>query len=208
MSFVRSIWLPVTLAVLFGLGGCASVPTAPGVPRAAPFEVLGRVLVSYDGRAFTANVRWLHARDSDELWLMTPTGQALAHLLQDDEGAVLTGADQTQYRAARVEGLTRRALGWELPMTRLQYWVRAAPAPVTPPDSPAEVGERDAEGRIRQLTQDGWRIRYEHYPPAQNAGLPRRLELTGATQAMRLVIDTWRDEDGGAAKTTTAPAAR
>ncbi len=208
MSFARALWLPATLAVLFGLGGCAGLPPAPGVPRAAPFEVLGRVLVSYDGRAFTANVRWLHASDSDEIWLMTPTGQALAHVREDGEGAVLTGADQTQYRAARVEALTRRALGWELPMTRLQYWVRGTPAPASPADAPAEVGERDEAGRIRQLTQDGWRIRYEHYPPARNAGLPWRLQLAGATQSMRLVIDTWRGGDGSPAQAVAAPVTR
>ena len=75
-------------------------------------------------------------------------------------------------------------------MTRLQYWVRGAPAP----GSAAEITERDALGKIRQLTQDGWRVTYEYYPPAESDGLPRRMELVGATQTMRLVIDTWRTE--------------
>jgi outer membrane lipoprotein LolB len=209
MSFARSLFLPVVLAALLGLGGCASLqPQTPAAPRAAPFEVLGRVLVSYDGRAFTANVRWRHAPDADEIWLMTPTGQALAHLHEDGTGAVITSADQTQYRASRVEALTKRALGWELPMTRLQYWVRGVPAPVIPPDAPAEIGERDTAGRIRQLMQDGWRISYEHYPLTQNDGLPRRLELVGAAQTLRLVIDTWRGEDDKPAEASAAPAMR
>jgi outer membrane lipoprotein LolB len=195
MSFVRAFFLP---AVLLGLGGCASLQ--PQTPTA-----LGRVLVSYEGRAFTANVRWLHAPDADEIWLMTPTGQALAHLQQDATGAVITSADQTQYRAARVEALTRRALGWELPMARLQYWVRGVPAPAIPPEVPADIRERDTAGRIRQLAQDGWRISYEHYPPTQNEGLPRRLDLAGATQTMRLVIDTWRGEHDAKAETAAAP---
>jgi outer membrane lipoprotein LolB len=201
MSVVRALFL---LAALLVVSGCASVPPRQEVARAAPFEILGRVLVSYQGRAFTAHVRWLHAADTDEIWLMTPTGQALAHLLENAGGAVITSADQTQYRAARVEALTQRALGWELPVTRLQYWVRGVPAPSLPPDTPAEIGERDTAGRIRNLAQDGWRIGYEHYPPEQNEGLPRRVELVGATQTLRLVIDTWRREDE---TTADAPAA-
>jgi outer membrane lipoprotein LolB len=208
MSVARSIFPALVLAALLGLGGCASLPQTPAAPRAAPFEVLGRVLVSYDGRAFTAHVRWLHAADTDEIWLMTPTGQALAYLHEDSAGALITSADQTQYRASRVEALTKRALGWELPMTRLQYWVRGVPAPVIPPDVPAEIGERDAAGRIRHLAQDGWRISYEHYPPAQNDGLPRRLELAGATQTLRLVIDTWRGEVDKPAEAVVAPVMR
>ncbi len=191
MIFFRAFFLPALLVTL--LSGCASLfqtPTKPTVERAAPFDVLGRVSVSYDGRAFSANVRWVHLADVDEMWLMTPTGQALAKLREDAAGAVLTGADKSQYRAAHVEALTQRALGWELPMSRLQHWLRGVPAPVVP----AEIVERDAAGKIRQLKQDGWRITYDYYPPAENEGLPRRMELTGATQTMRLVIDTWRRE--------------
>jgi outer membrane lipoprotein LolB len=190
MILKQSFCLPVLLALLLGLSGCASLTPEPAIARAAPFDVLGRVLVNYDGRGLTAHVRWLHAQDADEIWLMTPTGQALAHVREDAEGAVITTADQTQYRAARVEALTRRALGWELPISRLQYWVRAMPAP----GGPAEITERDAAGKIRTLAQDGWRIAYDYYPSGQNDGLPRRLEVVGAAQTLRLVIDTWNTE--------------
>lgn len=190
MILKRVFFLPVLLAVLLGLNGCASLTSAPRIARAAPFDMLGRVLVSYDGRGLTANVRWLHASDADEIWLMTPTGQALAHVREDAEGAVITTADQTQYRAAHVESLTQRALGWELPITRLQYWLRGVPAP----GGSAEITERDAAGKIRTLAQDGWRITYDYYAPGQNDGLPRRLELVGTNQTLRLVIDTWNPE--------------
>ncbi len=187
MVFLRAA---VTFGAL-GLSGCASVQPLPqNAGRAAPFDVLGRVLVHYDGRAFSANVRWMHAADADEIWLLTPTGQALAQMREDGEGATLTGADKSQYRASRVESLTKQALGWELPVARLQHWIRGTPVP----NSPAEITERDAAGKVRQLAQDGWKITYDYYPPAENEGLPRRMEVVGATQTLRLVIDTWRRE--------------
>lgn len=177
--------------VAFGLSGCASVQPLPqNAGRAANFDLLGRVLVHYEGNAFSANVRWMHAADADEIWLMTPTGQTLAQMREDATGATLTAADQTQYRAGRVESLTKQGLGWELPMARLQHWIRGTPVP----NNPAEIIERDAAGKIRQLAQDGWKITYEYYPAAENQGLPRRMEVVGATQTLRLVIDTWRKE--------------
>lgn len=192
MSFCRVFGvraLPLLLAAL--LGACASVPELrKPAARAAPFDVLGRVLVSYDGRAFTANVRWVHGAQSDDLWLMTPTGQALAHMHENASGATLTSADQTTYRGADVETLTQRGLGWALPIGRMQYWLRGEAVP----DTPSEIVERNGEGRTRQLAQDGWRITYDYYPATQNGGLPRRLELVGEAQTLRLVIDTWRDE--------------
>lgn len=188
-----SLALPLFLTLSLGLQGCAGWSPSqrePVMARAAPFDVLGRVLVSFDGRAFTANVRWLHAAQADDIWLMTPTGQALAYLREDGDGASFTGADQTTYRAARLESLSKRALGWELPVTHMQHWLRGEAAP----GLPAEIVERAADGRARQMTQDGWRITYDYHPSDQNSGLPRRMELVGAAQTLRLVIDTWRDE--------------
>jgi outer membrane lipoprotein LolB len=169
------------------LGACAALGPAPA-PRAAPFDLLGRVLVSYDGRAFASNLRWRHGAADDEIWLLTPAGQALVHIVDAPGGAVLTGADGQQLRAGSVEALTRRALGWELPLARLQYWVRGRPAPEPAP----QAQQRDADGRLALLAQDGWRIAYTHHAPDRHGGLPRRLELDGGGQQIRLVIDDWR----------------
>lgn len=181
-------------AVLMVVSGCASLmPARDTPPRAAPFDVLGRVRVTNQGTAMTANYRWLHAVDADDIWLMTPTGQALAQIREDYEGAVITTAEQKQYRASRVEALTQQALGWELPVSRLQHWVRGVPVP----NLPFEIVERDAAGKIRQLAQDGWRITYDYYPVTQNDGLPRLMDVVdvvGAAQTLRLVIDTWRTD--------------
>ena len=186
---MKAAYLPVLLGVLLAVSGCASLSPGPqNVERSAPFDVLGRVLVSTPGNAFTANVRWVHAADADEIWLMTPTGQVLAQMREDAEGATLTTAERKQYRAARIESLTQQALGWALPMSRLQHWLRGSPVP----NIPAEIAQRDAAGRVRLLVQDGWRISYEYYPAKENDGLPRRVEAAGAAQTLRLVIDTWR----------------
>lgn len=183
--------VPVVILVALVVSGCASLmPARDTPPRALPFDVLGRVRVSYQGTAMTANYRWMHAVDADDIWLMTPTGQALAQIHQDYEGAVITTAEQKQYRASRVEALTQQALGWELPMSRLQHWIRAQPVP----NLPAEIIERDAAGKIRQLAQDGWRITYDYYPATANDGLPRLMEVVGTAQTIRLVIDTWRTD--------------
>ncbi len=164
----------------------------PAGPAAAPFDLIGRMAVTYDGRAFSSSVRWQHSAERDEIWLLTPVGQTLAHIVGDADGATLTGADQKQYRAGTVESLTRQALGWELPLARLSYWVRGE---VAPGSAPARA-ERDDSGRLTFLDQDGRRIAFVNYPPAEHGGLPRRLELTSGAHEIRLVIDGWRRGEG------------
>jgi outer membrane lipoprotein LolB len=180
------------LAVALTVAACATLVQEAQPPRAPePFDLSARVLVSYEGRAFSAGLRWQHQPERDEILLLTPLGQALAQIVSSAEGATFTGADRKQYHGASVESLTRQALGWELPLTRLQYWVRGEVAPGNAP----EQLERDAEARLTRIAQDGWHISIARYPADQHGGLPRRLDLKrSADQTIRLAIDMWRRE--------------
>jgi outer membrane lipoprotein LolB len=181
----------LVLVASVGVGACALVEPQRPAASDTPFDLVGRVAVSFEGRSFSSNVRWQHARGREEVWLMTPLGQTVAHIVSDDAGATLTAADQKQYRASSVESLTRQALGWELPLTRLTWWVRGEPVAGSPPASV----ERDERGRLTFLDQDGWRIAFVNYPPAEQGGQPRRLDLKGAAQEIRFLIDGWRSAD-------------
>lgn len=179
------------LAFALVVTGCAAprseLRTVPGWSQ-TPFDLNGRVLASYDGRAFSSGLRWRHAAQRDEIWLLSPVGQTLAFMTAAADGATLVAADRKQYSAASVESLTREALGWEFPLSRLQYWVQGDAAP----DSVPDAVERDASQRFIALTQDGWHIVFANYPPGQHGGLPRRLDLTSGAYEIRLIIDGWR----------------
>lgn len=169
----------------------ALVACAPLAQRrdAPSYDFLGRVLVSYDSRAFSSGLRWVHKPGSEEIWLLSPLGQALAYITDGPGGATLTGPDQQVYRASSVEALTLRALGWELPVPRLQYWVRGEAYP----HSTATWQERDSANRLLGLKQDGWDVKLEYDGTDDTRRQPRRVELRSATARIRLIIDTWRD---------------
>lgn len=184
----------VALAAAAVLAGCAALePSPPPAPPAPAFELIGRVAVSYDGRAFSSGVRWEHTAERDELWLLTPAGQALAHIVGDADGAVFTGSDHSQYRAGDIGSLIRRALGWEMPVTRLAWWVQGALAP----GAAVQAVERDEHGRLAVLAQEGWRIAYVYDPPEERGSPLRRLILAGGSTEIRLIIDGWRQDSVG-----------
>lgn len=177
------------LAAAAMLAACAALEPAPKpVTRAAPFDFVGRVAVNYDGRAFSGSLRWEHTAERDEIWLLTPLGQAFAHIVGDAEGAIYTGADRRQLRGRDIESLARRALGWELPIAHLSWWVQGAIAPA----AVIQQVERDGQGRLAILGQEDWRINYTHFPPEQHGGRPRRLDIAASGQEIRLLIDNWR----------------
>jgi outer membrane lipoprotein LolB len=164
------------------------LPETERLPPGPSFDLSGRVLVSADGRAFSSGLRWRHDTGKDELWLLSPLGQALAHIQARPGNATLTSSDQQEYHAASVESLTRRALGWELPVSQMQYWVQGRVAS----PNPALPATLDAQGRPVLFDEDGWRVRIEYAAMAGQNERPRRLELSRDGQRIRLVIDDWR----------------
>jgi outer membrane lipoprotein LolB len=179
--------IPRPAAALAALLLAACAGPAPAPRAGAPaFDVLGRVLVSGEGRAFSSNLRWRHEAGRDELWLLTPVGQTLAHIATDGAGATLTAADGQEYRALSAAALTERALGWALPLAELRHWLQAQPVPALP----VNEALHDAAGRLERLEQGGWTLRFA-YDAARP--LPRRLELERGGQRIRLVVDERRE---------------
>jgi outer membrane lipoprotein LolB len=187
MNFLKSC---AALAAAAVIAGCALLQPERPVERARAFDLVGRVAVNHEGRAFSAGVRWEHTVERDEVWLLTPVGQALAHITGDARGASYTGADRSRHAAQDIGSLTRRAFGWELPIENLSWWVQGAIAPA----AVIQHVERDEHGRLVTLAQEGWRIAYTHYAPGENGGRPRRLDISGGAQEIRFIVDSWRGE--------------
>ena len=159
---------------------------APVMPT--PFDLIGRVAVSYDQHRFFSNVRWHHLSHGEEIWLLTPAGQTLARIVSDADGATLTGADRSEYSGSDIESLTRQVLGWELPLTYMGWWVRGEAAP----DVTVQDVARDGQSRYIALSQGGWRVAMTWADTGAGSDFPRRLQFASGTYQIRLVIDSWR----------------
>ncbi len=147
----------------------------------------GRLAVHTQARAFSSTVRWTQRAGQDEIWLSTPLGQSVAHLMADSSGATLTTAESKQYRAASVDSLTQSALGWRLPVAPLRYWLHGSPAPWLP----QSATDYDAQHRLLQLTQGEWRITFRYAAAETERVTPTRLDVSDGTVELKLVIDTF-----------------
>ncbi len=181
-------WLSLFWLVL--LVGCAVLPAAPPTarpaqPEAAPFALNGRIAVRYDSTRHSAGLRWVHRPQSDEILLLAPLGQTAARIYRDAAGARLESGEQS-YEAEDVEALMQQVLGWHFPLAGMHYWVLGMAAP----GSKAQI-ERDTEGRVEVIRQDGWEVRYLRYASDQADSLPARLELNRDKLQVQLLIDEW-----------------
>lgn len=171
------------------LAGCASAPPKPAArpvqPEQGAFALDGRIAVRYDGSHPSGGFHWQHDAESDDILMLAPLGVTVAHIRRDAGGATLEASGR-HYAAQDSGELMQQVLGWRLPLEGLPYWVMARPMP----GSPADV-ERDANGQISQMRQDGWDIRYTAYAAAAADSLPTRMTLARDKLEIKLLIDEW-----------------
>ena len=169
----------VVLLLLLFLAGCSITPPRSVSPDTV-FDLSGRIAVKYGKEGFYGNLRWIHRKNSDEVWLLSPIGQTVAHIVTNPGRAILTSQDSKTYEAKDVEGLTEKVLGWRLPLEGLDSWVRGEAAK----GSPARASY---EGKtLKELVQAGWDVRFER---RFENGKPRQLELSREDIKIKFVID-------------------
>jgi outer membrane lipoprotein LolB len=180
---VRSLCAAAAATLL--LAACA----APGfiLPgHGTEFELAGRIAVRYRDDAGSGNIAWRHGAIADEMLLTTPFGQGIARLARAGNEISLTTQDGREFRAADAESLTEKVLGFRVPLVGLADWVRGRAASKPAPEPTLE--RRDAAGRLDELEQSGWKIRYLEYTDAR----PSRLTLSFPGLELRLAISEWR----------------
>jgi len=177
----------------FSLSGCTGLERKPagvqGRPDPAGFVLEGRIGVRQDGDGYSGSIVWRHSAQRDLVELFTPIGTLHARLLRDGDGAMIEMADGRRQREPDAASLSRRVIGWELPLAELPYWLFTRPAPI---DLPARL-DSDPSGRPARLSQAGWTVFYRDYFQRPSEPLPSRLDLEREGLKVRLVVSRWSD---------------
>ena len=186
---IRRVRVTLICCLMVMLTACTSVPKQTGRSIAPEnidrFDVAARIGVKQGKEGFSGNVRWKHATELDELWLISPLGQIVARLRQTPGLATLATADKKLYQAIDVEALTQDAFGWSIPLSGMRYWLLGMAAPTSVP----LIKKRDSENRITEMEQDGWEVEISEYKDP--TALPGKLKLRYRDLEIKLLIDNW-----------------
>lgn len=199
-------WVAVFAATL--LSACAAWQRPQPVPAVDPadvsvFRLDGRINLRVEKEGYPGRVHWQHSPVADELRFYSPLGVTVAELRQDASGALLITSDGREHRAEDLQQLAFRVLGWDLPVAGLPYWVRG----LEWPGAATEHEAMDEQGRLKELSQAGWKISYLDWTPAGVAGLPSKLDVQGERLRMRLLVEKWSVDGVPAAAPVEADAA-
>lgn len=193
-----SLWALIALT----LAACTSTPRIDA-PVNAEWEQRRLVLDQISHWEFIGS---LNVRDADDAHSSRIRWQ------QNDEayqinlwGTFNVGANQIDGRPGRVqiaqqgeepvftespEELLFQELGYELPVTELNYWIKGIPAPG--PSSDLEFGETN---QVRAFRQVGWQVSYMAYTNFGLETLPTRIRIEKAPLRLDLTRLRWTLSD-------------
>ena len=154
------------------------------------FSLDGRAAISQGERGTQASLNWSQQGEDARLRLSGPFGAGAMRLELENQVLSIEDSRGTRLAGADAEEALARQLGFTPPVAALRWWVLGLPAP-----GAEAVEQRDAEGRLAHLEQDGWQVEYleyrDHALPQGRLDLPRRLRATREKLDLRLVIDRW-----------------
>lgn len=182
-----------TLAcLLLALHGCTLAPPAASNPdwsalrsRLATldhWQLQGRVNVRYEGESHTPRIRWQQSEDDYQIRLWG-TFNAGNTLISGTPKGVKLETDGRTSNARTPERLVLNELGYELPVSALNYWIKGLPAP-----RPRSQIAFDESNLLAEIRQDGWTVRYLDLRQYGSLTLPRRIELSRDDRDIRLLF--------------------
>lgn len=144
------------------------------------WQLRGRVNVRYNGESDTPSIDWMqqNVEYHIRLWGTFNVGTTVivgrpGFVTLEQGGDVLT--------ANSSEELILRQLGYELPVSYLEYWIKGIPAP----GSQADLQFNELN-QLTALVQDGWTVSYSDLRQYGNLSLPRRVDVTRDQNDIRL----------------------
>ncbi len=93
------------------------------------WQINGRVGIQNRDNANSAYLQWRQCGDKFDIRMNGPLGQGAVKLVGDNKQTTLIQSDGSESKADSPEQLMQQELGWQLPVSQMQYWVRGVPEP-------------------------------------------------------------------------------
>jgi outer membrane lipoprotein LolB len=156
------------------------------------WDIHARAAIRLKGQAYNMGLSWQRQAENSMILLEAPFGQGIFRIESGTGGVYrLRLPDGRVFERSTAEALLEDMVGWSLPISGLEYWIRGIPHPGS-----AYSHKLDFEGRARAIKQDDWDISYlDYYAREEAPQLPRRVKLISESVTLKLIIEHWQQPD-------------
>ncbi|MDH5446121.1 MAG: lipoprotein insertase outer membrane protein LolB [Gammaproteobacteria bacterium] len=147
----------------------------------------GRAAINNGSESWHVNLLWLQQGDDYKIRLFGPFGAGQVQITGNEEQSELQTSDDERFYSTDIDTLLYARTGVKMPVAELRYWLLGLPSPGS-----KEAATIDKHGRLSQLKQGDWRVRYKRYMPVNGLVLPRKIFADKQDLDVRVVIDEWK----------------
>ncbi len=147
----------------------------------------GRIAIINGDESWHLDMAWQRHDDKYILDLSGPFGAGHAQLTGTKEGVILVDSDKNYFFADSPDLLLQEVTGIQMPVKSLLYWMRGLPNW----NIKKQQQELDNFGRLQQLQQDGWRVRFKRYSNVDKHELPQKIFIDGYNLKVKIFVDKW-----------------
>ncbi len=150
------------------------------------WNLSGKLAVKTGNEGGQARLRWQRDAQTQHIELAGPIGTGRVVLDEGPSGAVLKDTAGQVQNGPDLQTLLQQRLGWPIPFSKLQYWVRGLPA------SEAALTTLNKQGQLLYSEEGGWQVKFLTYQSITTADqstvqVPRVMELTALPGTVSLV---------------------
>jgi outer membrane lipoprotein LolB len=182
------------LIMCVGIVGCQTAPQRPAdqqhqnqVEAFQHWSAEGKIAIQYGGDRESASFQWTQSQKDYAIFLHGPFGQGGTWLRKDKQGVSLESS-KGKKRASTPEALMQKELGWQVPVSNMQFWMRGLAAKKPKPKHML----RDHNNNLSQLIQQGWQVDYQNFASFNGYWLPTKLTAKRGQITIKMVIKDWQ----------------
>jgi outer membrane lipoprotein LolB len=150
------------------------------------WKINGRLAITNEAEVWHLSVIWKQQDQRYKIHLSGPFGAGAVQLTGDQTGVTIVSGNETTH-ARNAEQLLFETTGVQIPIHNLFYWVRGLPNP----ESDNSGSKIDPYGRLSNLSQNNWHIRFKRYSNVSNIDLPSKIFIKQDSLDIRFVIEDW-----------------
>ena len=154
------------------------------------WEAKGKIKITVDDEPQSASFEWQQHKNNYSINFFGPFGYGNSWLRRTSKGVSLETPELRTQHAATPEQLLVQTVGWQVPISDLQYWIKGQPAPKVMHDA-QPLTQLTPFGALSALNQQGWDIQFSGHQLYQDLWLPGKITAKRQGMAILVIVKQW-----------------
>lgn len=154
------------------------------------WKAKGKIKITVDGEPQNASFEWQQFNHNYTINFFGPFGYGNSWLRRTSRGVTLETPEMPIQHATTPEQLLLQTVGWQAPISNLQYWIKGQPAPKLVQNK-QQLMHLTQHGAISALSQQGWDIQLSRHQLYQGLWLPGKITARRRGVAILVIVKQW-----------------